>query len=95
MFLRFFLYFVLFVVAVRMIGRFFGGLIDGLTPNSGGGGPARGRGSAAPKGELMVRDPVCGTFIVPTRAITIGRGGQERFFCSEKCRNEYLARQKH
>jgi uncharacterized protein len=93
MFFRFLLYFVLFALAVRVIGRFLGGLIDGLTPQNKGGGP--GRGSAAPKGELMVRDPVCGTFIVPTRAVSLGRGDQERFFCSEKCRNEYLARQKN
>jgi YHS domain-containing protein len=37
----------------------------------------------------LARDPVCGTFVVPSRAVTAGSGSEIRFFCSEKCRRSY------
>jgi YHS domain-containing protein len=40
----------------------------------------------------LVRDPVCGTFVVPSRAITSGSGTDTRYFCSEKCRKDYSAK---
>ena len=40
----------------------------------------------------MVRDPVCGTFVVPDGALTIADGRARVYFCSEKCRDQYRAR---
>ena len=40
----------------------------------------------------LVRDPVCGTFVVPSKALTSGSGSDTRYFCSEKCRRDYAAR---
>ena len=40
----------------------------------------------------LVRDPVCGTFVMPSRALTSGSGPNTRYFCSEKCRREYSGR---
>lgn len=40
----------------------------------------------------LVRDPVCGTFVVPSKALTSGSGSETRYFCSEKCRRDYGAR---
>ena len=40
----------------------------------------------------LVRDPVCGTFVDPSRALTAGTGGQVRFFCSEGCRQAWVHR---
>ena len=37
----------------------------------------------------LARDPVCGTFVVPSTALTVGTGAETRFFCSEKCRRAY------
>ena len=37
----------------------------------------------------LVRDPVCGTFVVPASALSLGSGAQTRFFCSERCRRAY------
>lgn len=37
----------------------------------------------------LVRDPVCGTFVMPSRALTSGTGSSTRYFCSEKCRQDY------
>ena len=40
----------------------------------------------------LVRDPVCGTFVMPSRALVSGSGTGTRYFCSEKCREEYAGR---
>ena len=40
----------------------------------------------------LVRDPVCGVFVVPSKALTSGSGSQTRYFCSEKCRAEWSRR---
>ena len=40
----------------------------------------------------MARDPVCGTFVLPDRAVTLVDGRARLFFCSEACRDKYRAR---
>jgi YHS domain-containing protein len=40
----------------------------------------------------LVRDPVCGVFVVPSKALTSGAGSDTQFFCSEKCRQEWSRR---
>ncbi len=37
----------------------------------------------------LVRDPMCGTFVLPSTALTAGSGSETRYFCSEKCRRDY------
>jgi YHS domain-containing protein len=37
----------------------------------------------------MVRDPVCGTFVVQSRALSAARGTETAFFCSEDCRRRW------
>lgn len=37
----------------------------------------------------LVRDPICGTYVVAAQALTYGTGSGLRFFCSEKCRRAY------
>jgi YHS domain-containing protein len=37
----------------------------------------------------MVRDPVCGTFVLPDQAFTIVDGRSRVFFCSGACRDKY------
>jgi uncharacterized protein len=82
--LRFVLLPLLYLLIVRALWRLLGGVIDG----------ARGRrpDSVAERGVQMVRDPVCGTFIVPSRAVAISEGRTQLFFCSTGCRDEYRAR---
>ena len=43
----------------------------------------------APQAVPLVRDPVCGTYVVPSSALSAGSGARTRFFCSEKCRRTY------
>ena len=48
------------------------------------------RGTTSPPRALpLVRDPVCGTFVAPATALSVGTGSQMRFFCSENCRRIY------
>jgi YHS domain-containing protein len=92
---------ILLFVIIWVILRFLGGIIDGLS-----GGQMRGRsrgrhrsgrgdggsGNAGAASVPLVRDPVCGTFVVRAKALTVGSGDQTQYFCSEKCRDEFARR---
>jgi YHS domain-containing protein len=39
----------------------------------------------------MVRDPVCGLFLLRERALEDRLGGETHHFCSEKCREAFRA----
>ena len=83
--LRFLLISILLTLAIRAAGRLIGGIIDGIR--------AQPRGTTAPqRGVQMVRDPVCGTFVLPDHALSIADGRARVYFCSETCRNKYRAR---
>ena len=43
------------------------------------------------RGVQMVRDPVCGTFVVPARAVPLLTGHERLYFCSADCRDKYRA----
>jgi YHS domain-containing protein len=71
----------LLLIVIRLVWRFLSGIIDGLTP------PAqqpRGKKSVA-----LVRDPVCGKYVVRANALTIEARGETHYFCSERCRDHY------
>jgi YHS domain-containing protein len=72
---------ILLVIVVRAIVRLVRGIMEGMRV-------PQGKPPAVP----LVRDPVCGTFVVPSRALSAGSGGDIRFFCSEKCRRAYAAK---
>ncbi len=38
-----------------------------------------------PEPDVLVKDPVCQTFIPRQEALKLTKGGQEYFFCSEGC----------
>jgi YHS domain-containing protein len=82
--LRLLLVLVLIVLMARGFWRMVDGIVEGLT----------GRGSTGIPGHgvQMVRDPVCGTFVLPERALTLSDGRQRIFFCSATCRDKYRAR---
>ena len=42
-------------------------------------------------GGQLVRDPQCGTYLPPARALTISRGGELLHFCSDRCRDAWTA----
>lgn len=39
----------------------------------------------------MVKDPVCGTYVVRGAAISDGSGASATYFCSEDCRRRFRA----
>jgi uncharacterized protein len=82
---RFILLLILFIFIARAFWRMVDGVIEGLT--------GKPRTPARPaRGMAMVRDPVCGTFVLPDRAIAVTIGRQQLFFCSTACRDKYRAR---
>jgi YHS domain-containing protein len=87
---RILLWALLLFVVFRAISRLIRGIGEGASGTAGRG--RRGRAAESPKGELMVRDPVCGTFVVPSRALSHRDKNGTQCFCSEKCRQEYLSR---
>ena len=82
---------VLFMLLVffvsRAIWRLFDGIVEGASrPRS------RSRTGAPEQGVAMVRDPVCGTFVLPGSAVTLIDGRARLYFCSDDCREKYRAR---
>jgi YHS domain-containing protein len=83
--LRFILVAILVIIVARMFWRVMDAVIEGAS-----GRPPRQR--QARSGVKLERDPVCGTYVAPGSALSLTAGGSTRYFCSEKCRNEYIAR---
>ena len=76
------IYLVLLLIIGRMVWRFMYAIFEGAGMLNG----PRERERAAVK---LVRDPVCGVFVVPSQALTLGSGTSTRYFCSEKCRQQW------
>jgi hypothetical protein len=85
---RFLLLLALFVVIARTFWRF----IDAVVRGASGPAPQGGRRPAPPSAVKMSQCPVCGTYVVPGKAISIVSGGSPIYFDSEKCRAEYQSR---
>jgi uncharacterized protein len=85
--LRLTLVLILFIFLARAFWRVVDGVIDGLA-----GPPRTARPDRTGTGVQMVRDPVCGTFLLPDRALSIIDGRQRLFFCSTACRDTYRTR---
>jgi len=69
---------ILLYLVVRAVMRIVRGVVDGI------------RGPAEPPAAVpLVRDPICGTFVVPSSALMLGTGPDTRFFCSEQCLRAY------
>jgi hypothetical protein len=77
----------LFAILAFLIGRALWRLLDGII--EGATGQRGGAGQVPQRGVQMVRDPVCGTFVVRDRALTLTDGRTELFFCSDVCRDKY------
>jgi hypothetical protein len=80
---------VLLLALAIIIARAFWRIVDGVVDGLRGAPPARRPPSG---GVVMERDPVCGTFIVRDRALTLSDGSRQVYFCSPGCRDAYRAR---
>lgn len=70
----------LLLIVLRLLWRFARGIMEGYAPQ------------ARAKQVGLVRDPVCGIFVVPSQALTAVAEGETKYFCSEKCRAEFRRR---
>ena len=83
---RFLIWTLLLLVVWRALRSLFAGIIQGASaPPVPPAGPPE-------KGELMVRDPVCGTFVLPSRAVSMRDRSGTHHFCSDRCRQAYQPR---
>jgi YHS domain-containing protein len=86
--------FALLAILIPLLARMFWNAVEHFIAGLGGQPrhPAS-RPQAPPQGVQMARDPVCGTFVQPERAVTLLDGRSRVFFCSEACRDKYRAGQ--
>jgi YHS domain-containing protein len=87
--LRGLLFWLLLFFLARAVWRLLQGIAQGVT-SGGGSGPAAGRRPSAPAAMKLARDPICGTFVVPGKAVEFARAGQTLYFCSDTCRRRFL-----
>ena len=87
---RFILLLALFVVIAKMFWRFVDAVVRGATAPA----PQQGahRASGTPAAVKMQQCPVCGTYVVPGKSISLVSGGSPIYFDTEKCRAEYQSR---
>ena len=83
--LRILLLVVMALLVVRAVGRFMGGLSQAAR-----GEVPRPRADEQPV--KMMKDPVCGTFVVPGKALSAIADGVTVWFCSEQCRDVFARR---
>jgi YHS domain-containing protein len=78
--IRLLIWLVLASLVLRGLLRLLRGIAEGLQ-----GPPA----PTLPQAVPLVRDPVCGMFVVPSTALSAGTGAQTKYFCSENCRRAH------
>jgi YHS domain-containing protein len=78
--LRWLLIGILIVFVIRALSRLFTGVLEGAGYRRDGG-----RQPAV----KLVRDPVCGMFVMPAKALTATAAGETKYFCSEACRRKW------
>lgn len=75
---------ILILIVIRIVWRFVRAILEGAGM------------AAAPAPEKrsvkLVRDPVCGVYVVPGNALTSGSGSAVKYFCSEKCLKQWSVR---
>jgi YHS domain-containing protein len=82
---------VLFLILFIFIARTFWRIIDNVIEAASGRAPGE-RGAQPPlQSAKMVRDPVCGTFVLPERSVSSVDARGRSYFCSETCRDRYRA----
>ncbi len=72
-------------LVIRVVTSFVRGLGQGVS----GPRPGAARTDRATKSMPLVRDPVCGTYVEPSRAVSERTGSTVHYFCSESCRRSF------
>ena len=85
--LRLILFIALAVLVARAFWKLVDNFLEGLT-----GQTRRERARGAQPTVQMARCAVCGTFVVPDRAVSMSDGRRRVVFCSDACRDKYRLR---
>ena len=83
---RFLIWFLFMVVVWRAVRGLLAGIVQGASA------PPPEIRATPEKGEQMVRDPVCGTFVLPSRSLAINDRSGTHHFCSDACRAKFRSR---
>jgi hypothetical protein len=84
--------FILLFILILAAARFFWRLVAMVVKAAGPAPQAARRGGGPPASVKMLPCPVCGTYVVPGKAISVVSNGAPVYFCSDKCRAEYQSR---
>ena len=84
--------FILLLVLAMVIARTFWRFVDGVVRGASGAAPGGRHAGSAPSPVKMQQCPVCGTYVVPGKALELARGNSPIYFDSEKCRAEFQSR---
>ena len=82
---RLIIWLALLLIIGRILWRFMYALFEGA-------GMLKDRSGGEPAAVKLVRDPVCGVYVLPTKALASGSGADVQYFCSEKCRQQWARR---
>ncbi|HEY8535957.1 MAG TPA: hypothetical protein VIL25_05890 [Vicinamibacterales bacterium] len=82
------LLFLLVLIVIRAGWRLLEGVVEGAT----GVGGRTGRPRVPETGTKMVKDPVCGTYVVQEKALSASSGGETAWFCSRECQQAWQRR---
>ncbi|HIJ79587.1 MAG: YHS domain-containing protein [Desulfobulbaceae bacterium] len=52
---------------------------------------AKKQDSGLPSHDILVQDPVCKTYVAKGQALMVKQGRGAFYFCSEKCKSDFLA----
>ena len=86
MFLSWLLRLIVVLLLLRLVFRFLRGLMAGMA-----GSPRQARAPRQEAAVPLVKDPVCGTYVVKAKALSVVAGGESVWFCSEQCRDSWRA----
>ncbi len=77
---------------IIMLARAFWKVVDGVVEGATGRRRTPRPGGVPATPTKLVRDPICGTYIVPNPALSIVKAGTTAYFCSDRCRESYRTR---
>ncbi len=76
------------LLAIRAVWKLLRGVSAGFSARPAAPPPPEANTGPAPSVH-MERDPVCGTFVIPDRAVSMSVGRHHVYFCSTACRDKY------
>ncbi len=80
--------FLLLSILITLVARAFWRVMDGVIEAAGG---RQDRARPPARSVKLMRDPICGTFVAPGRAVMLSAPrGAPQYFCSERCRDEFV-----